>query len=141
MNATEDKKSPILLERRQPSHMASGPVLQLWRESARTDCRTNGQTQSPRFSKISQQPRHSTPGPKFNSNSMSMSKSSRARGSNRGGCGGGFERTNPDYDSEKLRRLRADYDALEPRWRDVFLAGLSRFEREMVLNRRREIPD
>jgi len=67
---------------------------------------------------------------------MSMSHSSRARGGNRGGCGGGFERTDPDYDSTKLRRLRADYQALAPEWRDVFLQGLSRFERDYVTGKR-----
>ena len=70
---------------------------------------------------------------------MKVSKSSSARGSNRGGCGGGYERTNPEYDGDKLRRLRREYDAMEPGWRPVFLEGLSRYEKEVVVNRRIEI--
>ena len=68
-----------------------------------------------------------------------MAKSSSARGGNRGGCGGGYEATNPEYDNDKLRKLRADYDALEPQWRGVFLAGLSKFEQKVVTDRRMEI--
>lgn len=64
---------------------------------------------------------------------------SRARGSNRGGTGGGYERTNPEYDGDKLRRLRAEYDAMEPQWRSIFLDGLSKYERAVVENRRMEI--
>ena len=70
---------------------------------------------------------------------MSLSKSQRARGATRGGIGGGYERTNPDYDGDKLRRLRAEYDAMAPQWRPIFLDGLSRFERAVVENRRIEI--
>lgn len=60
---------------------------------------------------------------------MKVAKTSRARGGNRGGCGGGYERTDPDYESKRLRKLRADYLATHPNWRGVFLEGLSRFER------------
>ena len=70
-----------------------------------------------------------------------VNQSSRARGSNRGGCGGGYERTNPDFDGDKLRRLRADYDALEPHWRPVFLGGLSQFEQRVCTDRTVEIRD
>jgi hypothetical protein len=54
--------------------------------------------------------------------------SSRARGSNRGGCGGGFEITDPDYCEKKLAKLKADYLACPPEWRETFTKGLSRFE-------------
>lgn len=63
---------------------------------------------------------------------MSVPKSGRARGPNRGGCGGGYEPTDPDYEAKKLARLKREYAALEPRWRETFLAGLSRWEREQV---------
>ncbi|MDE2020713.1 MAG: hypothetical protein KGJ13_10290 [Patescibacteria group bacterium] len=72
---------------------------------------------------------------------MSLVRSSRARGENRGGCSGGYEPTNPDYDRQKLLRLRREYDALDPRWRPTYLKGLSRFEREFVTNRRMEAPE
>jgi len=74
-------------------------------------------------------------------NTMSINKSSRARGSNRGGCGGGYERTNPDFNSDRIRRLRAEYNQLEPQWRQIYLDGLSRFERGLVEDQTREIPE
>ncbi len=61
-----------------------------------------------------------------------MSSTQRARGSNRGGCGGGFEPTNPDYDAQKLQRLRADYLATDPQWQPTFLSGLSKYEQKFV---------
>ena len=70
-----------------------------------------------------------------------MNQSQRARGGNRGGCGGGFERTNPDYDADKLRRLRADYASLDPKWRPTFLQGLSKFEQKFVTDTRMKILD
>lgn len=72
---------------------------------------------------------------------MKLSKTSSARGANRGGCGGGYEATNPEYNGDRLRKLRADYDALAPQWRSTFLAGLSRWEQKFVTDRRIEIPD
>lgn len=69
-----------------------------------------------------------------------MTKPSRARGSNRGGCGGGYEQTDPEYCANRLRELRQAYDTLEPRWRGVLLQGLSRYERNIVVDRRLEIP-
>lgn len=63
---------------------------------------------------------------------MSMAKSSRARGPNRGGCGGGYERTDPDYDDKRLARLKRDYAECPPEWREQFLAGLTRFEADAV---------
>jgi hypothetical protein len=69
-----------------------------------------------------------------------IASSSRARGGNRGGIGGGYEATNPEYNSDKLRRLRADYDAMAPEWRQTFLDGLSPWERKFVTDRRMETP-
>lgn len=66
-------------------------------------------------------------------------KSQRARGSNRGGNGGGYEATNENYDGDKLRRLRAEYDAMAEDWRGIFLDGLSRYERAVVVDRHIEI--
>jgi hypothetical protein len=70
---------------------------------------------------------------------VSIAQSSRARGATRGGCGGGYERTSPSYNADRLREMRQTYDALEPKWREVFLNGLSRFERAVVTDRRMEI--
>lgn len=70
---------------------------------------------------------------------MKIKQSTSARGSNRGGIGGGYEATNPEYDGDKLRKLRVDHDAMEPHWRETFLAGLSRYERKVVTDRRIEI--
>lgn len=68
---------------------------------------------------------------------MSLAKSQRARGGNRGGCGGGYEATDPDYEDKKLKRLREDYLALAPEWRSTFLAGLSRFEQDFCTQGRK----
>lgn len=68
-----------------------------------------------------------------------MRNPTRARGANRGGCGGGYEQTNPDYERDKLRRLRQTYDELAPQFRDTFLEGLSRWEQKVVTDRRVEI--
>jgi hypothetical protein len=64
-----------------------------------------------------------------------VTKSQRARGSNRGGCGGGYEQTSDTYDSDRLREMRQAYLSLDPKWRGVMLQGLSRFEREVVAGR------
>lgn len=69
------------------------------------------------------------------------SNSSRARGGNRGGTGGGFERTSETYNADHLRKLRADYYALPSAWRQTFLNGLSRWERKYVVDRNMETPD
>lgn len=61
-----------------------------------------------------------------------MQGSSRARGSNRGGIGGGYEQTDVEYDSKKLAKLKADYAACPEQWRATFLGGLSRFEAKVV---------
>jgi len=67
-----------------------------------------------------------------------LGKSSRARGANRGGCGGGYERTDPDYGEHRLARMRAEYESLPAGWRAQYLAGLSKFDREAVAGRRGE---
>jgi len=38
--------------------------------------------------------------------SRTLRHSERARGQNQGGCGGGYEPTDPDYDEKRLRQLR-----------------------------------
>ena len=68
-----------------------------------------------------------------------MEPSKSARGGNRGGCGGGYERTSDSYDYDRMRRLRADYDKLDPKWRETFLEGLSKWEQKAVVDRRIEI--
>lgn len=64
-----------------------------------------------------------------------IKQSSRARGGNRGGVGGGYERTDPDYDIKRIQRLRAEYDSLDQRWRETYLKGLSREDARRVMNR------
>jgi hypothetical protein len=63
-----------------------------------------------------------------------INSSSRARGSNRGGVGGGYERTDPDWDSTRIKRLREEYNSLDVRWRKTYLKGLSKSDRIAVLN-------
>ena len=66
---------------------------------------------------------------------MRVNGSSRARGGNRGGVGGGYEQTDPDWDMKRIRRLRAEYDALESEWRKTYLEGLSKADKHAVLHR------
>ena len=72
---------------------------------------------------------------------MSMGNSIRARGSNRGGAGGGYERTEENYFGNKIRKLRAEYDALAPEWRQIFLDDLPKWDAALVRDRTREIPE
>lgn len=67
--------------------------------------------------------------------SHTLRHAERARGPNRGGCGGGYESTDPDYDAKRLRQLRDDYNGLDARWHRTFLDGLSRFEQDFVLGK------
>lgn len=67
--------------------------------------------------------------------STRMQKSQRARGANRGGTGGGYEHTDPDWDSKRIARLRAEHDSLEPQWRAMYLRGLSQADKRAVLTR------
>lgn len=64
-----------------------------------------------------------------------IKQSSRARGGNRGGIGGGYERTDPDYEIKRIQRLRAEYDSLDHRWRDTYLKGLSKSDAWHVIHR------
>ena len=64
-----------------------------------------------------------------------ISNSSRARGPNRGGTGGGYEQTDPDWDRKRIQRLRAEYDSLDQGWRATYLRGLGEADKRAVLNR------
>ena len=64
-----------------------------------------------------------------------IKQSSRARGSNRGGCGGGYERTDENWELKRIQRLRSEYDSLDRRWRETYLKGLSKEDARRVLNR------
>jgi len=69
---------------------------------------------------------------------MRMTGSSRARGSNRGGCGGGgYERTDPDFEVKRVQRIHADYLALDGLWREQFIRSLPKadqFALDRLLN-------
>ncbi len=39
-----------------------------------------------------------------------------------------YEKTNPDYNDEKIARIARDFRACPKEWQGVFLAGLSRQE-------------
>ena len=67
-------------------------------------------------------------------------KSNRARCGNRGGTGGGYERTSDTYEHDKLVQLRKTHDELVPQYRATFLAGLSKWEQRFVKDRRMEVP-
>lgn len=62
-------------------------------------------------------------------------QSSRARGGNRGGVGGGYEQTDPDFDLKRIRRMRAEYDSLTPDWREVYLRALDESDKRAILKR------
>ena len=66
---------------------------------------------------------------------MSIGKSSRARGSNRGGCGGGYEATDPDYDAHRIQRMRVEYDSLESHWKNEYLSTLSKSDQWHLTHR------
>ena len=66
---------------------------------------------------------------------MSLHKSQRARGSNRGGCGGGYEHLDPDHEEHRIRRMRQEYESLDPRWRAVYLEGLNKADKNAVTKR------
>jgi len=64
---------------------------------------------------------------------MKLTSSSRARGSNRGGCGGGgYERLDPDFDVKRIQRIQADYLALEGLWRESFLKSLPKADQHAL---------
>lgn len=62
-------------------------------------------------------------------------QSSRARGANRGGTGGGFEPCDPDFNLKRIARMRAEYDSLSPLWQETYLRGLSDADKRSVLKR------
>jgi len=66
---------------------------------------------------------------------MSIGTSQRARGGNRGGVGGGYEQTDPEWDNTRIRKLREEYDSLDKKWREWYLKGLNKADRYAVLNR------
>ena len=65
-----------------------------------------------------------------------LKPSNGAYGGNGGASTGGYEQTDPDYVEHKLARLRREYKALAPQWRECFLGGLSRFEQDVVTGRK-----
>lgn len=69
---------------------------------------------------------------------MKLKASKRAFGNNGGASGGGWEPTDPDYEHKRLARLKRDYLEMSDEWRDCFLGGLNRFERDWVTGRRKE---
>jgi|PlaIllAssembly_1097288.scaffolds.fasta_scaffold06729_5 hypothetical protein len=62
-------------------------------------------------------------------------QSSRARGGNRGGVGGGYEQTDPDFDRKRIARMRAEYDSLSPAWQRTYLRGLDETDKRAILKR------
>lgn len=64
-----------------------------------------------------------------------INKSSRARGANRGGAGGGYERTDADWEIKRIQRMRAEYDSLEGSWRETYIRGLSKEDARHILHR------
>lgn len=62
-------------------------------------------------------------------------QSSRARGANRGGTGGGYEQTDPDFQQKRIARMRAEYDSLTPGWRETYLRGLDEADKRAILKR------
>lgn len=67
-----------------------------------------------------------------------LQHSNRARGGNRGGVGGGYEQTDPDWESKRIKRLRAEYDSLDTAWRETYLKSLDEADRRLILHRDRE---
>lgn len=63
---------------------------------------------------------------------MKINLATRARGGNRGGCGGGYEATDPDYVDKRLAALRREYRDCPEQWRACFLNGLSKFEQDWL---------
>jgi hypothetical protein len=63
---------------------------------------------------------------------MRVTSSSRARGSNRGGCGGGYERTDPDFEQKRIARIHADYLALGQMWRETFVRSLPKADQRAL---------
>lgn len=62
-------------------------------------------------------------------------QSSRARGANRGGTGGGFEPCDPDFAIKRIQRMRAEYDSLTPAWQRTYLRSLDEADKRAILKR------
>lgn len=69
---------------------------------------------------------------------ITKTRSAAKIGGARGGCGGGYEQTNPDYVENRTRQLVQDYFKLEPRWRETFLDSMHAKDRQTVLAAVRE---
>ncbi len=63
---------------------------------------------------------------------MKVNQSSRARGSNRGGCGGGYEPTDADYADKRDAEAVRTYFSLPPAHRTTFYTGLPKRQRRLV---------
>ena len=66
---------------------------------------------------------------------MSIGKPSRARGSSRGGCGGGYEPLDPDFDIKRMQRMRTEYDSLDDHWKHEYLNTLSKSDQYHITHR------
>jgi len=49
--------------------------------------------------------------------------------------GGGYERTDVDWEIKRIQRMRAEYDSLEGSWRETYIRGLSKEDARHVLHR------
>jgi hypothetical protein len=65
---------------------------------------------------------------KKHDNQMKIKQTSRARGGNRGGIGGGYERLDPDWDIKRIQRLKAEYESLDKMWKQTYLDGLPKMD-------------
>jgi len=70
---------------------------------------------------------------------MRLKESSRARGSTRGGCGGGggYERLDPDFEIKRIKHIHSDYLALDKMWQEQFVRSLPKadqFALDRLLN-------
>lgn len=64
---------------------------------------------------------------------MRIKKSARARGSSRGGCGGGcWERLDPDFDIHRLQKMKEELKSLPSKWQKEYLSGLGRYDRNVL---------
>ncbi len=63
---------------------------------------------------------------------MNLPKSQRSYPTEHLASGSQFEKTDPDYEDHRLQRLRAEYHSLDPQWRPLYLAGLSKKDAEAV---------
>ena len=50
------------------------------------------------------------------------------------------EPTDPDYADKRLARLKAEYAACPREWKQCFLGGLSKYERDYCLGKNKSSP-